>query len=169
MRDEYGDEAIGYVQVQSRPGSCVVKGRVTPEHRVNTAPYRVTVSINTVTGAIEEARCHDCQARNGGCKHVAAFLFWIHRRSSEKAVTDVTCYWTKPRLANIANLSPMKSTELGARKKASSNDDPDDFLDLVMKEVRVAGNKPSGVFFDMFGSGVSTSPQAVAYLEIHKG
>ena len=75
VRDEYGDEAIGYVQVQSLPGKCVVKGRVTPEHRVNSDPYRVTVSVNVETGAIDEARCHSCQARNGGCKHVAAFLF----------------------------------------------------------------------------------------------
>ena len=148
-REEYGDDAIGYVQVQAKPGQIVVKGKVTPEHRVNTAPYGVTVSINTLSGTIEEASCHGCQARHGGCKHATAFLFWLHRRSSEKAVTEVQCYWTKPRLANISNMSPMKARNMGGRKRQGAPNEPDNFLDLVKKEMFDGGHRPTGVFFDI--------------------
>ena len=112
-REEYGDDAIGYVQVQTHSRVIIINGKVPREHRVSPAPYGVTVSINTETGGIEEASCHGCQARHGGCKHAIAFLFWLHRRSSEKAVTKVQCYWTKPRLSNIGNRSPMKARDMG--------------------------------------------------------
>lgn len=130
-------------------GKTTVKGKVTPEHRVNSAPYDVTVSINTVSGDIEEVSCHGCLARHGGCKHATAFLFWLHRRSSEKAVTEVKCYWSKPRLASVGTMSPMKAKDMGGRKRSlAASKEPDDFLDVLKKKMTDGRHTPVGVFFE---------------------
>ncbi|KAJ8720544.1 hypothetical protein PYW08_006009 [Mythimna loreyi] len=46
-------------------------------------------------GLVQSCKCEDCAASEGGCKHAAALLLWLHRRSEEPPVTSVTCYWKK--------------------------------------------------------------------------
>lgn len=47
MRENYGDSAIGYVQIK-REGSiiCNVKAQICPEHRVRNKNYHVSLTIN---------------------------------------------------------------------------------------------------------------------------
>ena len=169
-RKEYGDEAIGHVQVQLQSGTAVVKAKVTPEHKVRQTPYNVTVEIDTVSEEVKEARCHGCQARNGGCKHVAAFVLWLHRRSSDPAVTEVKCYWKKARLSNVANLSPVKASSFGSgsqRRPAAGGAKQGNFLDSCVEYVREVGLQPAGVVFRM----VDTESEGVsdvreAYMDV---
>ena len=44
--EDYGDHAVGYVQLMLRDGLCEVAARVTPEHKVTTKPYSVFTAIN---------------------------------------------------------------------------------------------------------------------------
>ena len=132
-----------------------MKARVTPEHKIKQTPYPVTVEIDTVSDQIEEARCHGCQARNGGCKHVAAFVLWLHRRSSDPSVTEVTCYWKKAKLSNVANLSPMKAKNLGngsRAKGATGSSKKKKFLETCLKHATETGLQPNGVVFQMVES-----------------
>ena len=85
-----------------------MKGKATPEHKVNQTPYEVYAMVDTCDKSIMDAGCLGCKAQKGGCKHAIAFVFWLLRRSEEKSVTDVKCYWRKAKLANMKNLSPFK-------------------------------------------------------------
>lgn len=41
QRENYGDTAIGYVELKREGPMCQVRGRVCPEHRVRSKPYTV--------------------------------------------------------------------------------------------------------------------------------
>ncbi|KAJ8685214.1 hypothetical protein QAD02_021007 [Eretmocerus hayati] len=101
MRANYGDVAIGYVQLKRDGTSCTVQGKICPEHRVHSKNYTVHVVINEEEEIIEEAQCLDCAASEGGCKHAVALLAWIYRKSEEPPPTSVTCYWKKPVLSSV--------------------------------------------------------------------
>ena len=83
------------MQLRRADGVCEVAGRITPEHRVSSKPYRVIVKIDETTEKVVDAICMDCAAAEGYCKHGTAFLGWLERRSSEKSVTSSISYWKK--------------------------------------------------------------------------
>ncbi|KAJ8665642.1 hypothetical protein QAD02_007304 [Eretmocerus hayati] len=62
MRANYGDVAIGYVQLKRDGLSCIVQGRICLEHRVNSENYTVRVVINEEKETIEQAQRPDCAA-----------------------------------------------------------------------------------------------------------
>uniref|UniRef100_A0A8D8X2M5 YqaJ viral recombinase domain-containing protein n=2 Tax=Cacopsylla melanoneura TaxID=428564 RepID=A0A8D8X2M5_9HEMI len=105
--------SLGHPIVGRNSTNCVVRGVVTPETSVNNTAYKVTVSIKEGSDMIEQAMCHGCQGATSGCKHVIAFLFWLHRRSEEPSRTEVTCYWKKPVLSDIKRLEPLRAAEMG--------------------------------------------------------
>ncbi|KYM98525.1 hypothetical protein ALC62_10759 [Cyphomyrmex costatus] len=80
---DYGDAAVGYVEVKREGNLCQVRGKICPEHRVNNKPYSVSMLVNEEIEKVEYVRCEDCAASEGGCKHAVAFLMWVHRRSEE--------------------------------------------------------------------------------------
>ncbi|XP_036141931.1 uncharacterized protein LOC118648772 isoform X2 [Monomorium pharaonis] len=98
-REEYGDNAIGYVELKREGSICTVRGKICPEHKIRSKPYTVFLKIDEETEEIKEAVCHDCAASAGGCKHAIAFMMWVHRRSEEPEPTATICYWKKSRLA----------------------------------------------------------------------
>ncbi|CAH2000880.1 unnamed protein product [Acanthoscelides obtectus] len=100
-RESYGDDAIGYVQLHREHGLCTLKCKMCPEHKVRSKAYNVTMVINENESEIISCQCHDCAASAGGCKHVVAFLMWVHRRSEEPPSTLVECYWKKPTLSRV--------------------------------------------------------------------
>ncbi|XP_046408102.1 uncharacterized protein LOC124172687 [Ischnura elegans] len=106
-RENYGDSAIGYVQIKRDGGKCWSLARVTPEHKVKVKPHIVEIVVNEDEGAIEEAKCHGCAAALGGCKHAIAFLFWLHRRSEEPSPTEVESYWKKSKLSALCGGSQL--------------------------------------------------------------
>ena len=143
---------MGYVQVQLRQDVSVVLGKVTPEHKVKQPPYSVAVQIINSTGEIEFARCYGCAAQMGGCKHAVAFIFWLYRRTVEKAVTEVQCYWTKPRLSKVGTLSPVKAKQLVQKSKHQMGPLPPqpNFLQQVLQKMDQSGNSNvTGVVFGM--------------------
>ena len=101
-RESYGDQAIGYVQVQRKDNICTVLARCTPEHKNNAVSYELKVEVDEENEEILSGTCV-CSATNGGCKHIIAFTSWLHRRTEEKSVTQVESYWNKPRLANVGS------------------------------------------------------------------
>ncbi|KYM96997.1 hypothetical protein ALC62_12331 [Cyphomyrmex costatus] len=64
-RENYGDSAVGYVELCREGKYCIIHGRVCPEHSVRQKPYSVTMTINEEIEDIEEAKCHDCAASEG--------------------------------------------------------------------------------------------------------
>lgn len=102
-RESYGDDAIGYVQVKREHNICIIKARVTPEHKVRSKPYHCTFECDEKEEIITGVNCEDCAAREGGCKHVVALIMWLHRRSEEPSTTSVKCYWTKAKLSLVGN------------------------------------------------------------------
>ncbi|CAG9762581.1 unnamed protein product [Ceutorhynchus assimilis] len=91
-REDYGDSAVGYVQVKRNEDMCTVQGRICPEHKVRSKPYTVKCLVDEKDRVVEKVDCMDCAASAGGCKHSVAFLMWLHRRSEEPAPTAVSCY-----------------------------------------------------------------------------
>ena len=90
------------MQVKREGDVCLVKCRITPEHRVRSKPYQCTLKCNEKDGEVLCVECEDCAASKGGCKHAIAFLMWLHRRSEEPATTAVKCYWKKSTLSGKA-------------------------------------------------------------------
>lgn len=114
-REEYGDHAIGRVQVKRTPTNpvTVVKAEVVPETSVRNKPYCCVTTINEAEGKIMDAVCEGCEAAAGGCKHILAFLYWLYRRSMEPASTSTTCYWAKPTLSKVGRtIKSIKLSEL---------------------------------------------------------
>lgn len=100
-RETYGDDAVGFVQVQRSGNVCTVKAKITPEHKIKSKAYCCTFTCDEKEETILNVDCHDCAAQKGGCKHSVAFLMWLHRRSEEPSRTEKKCYWAKPKLATI--------------------------------------------------------------------
>ncbi|XP_011883840.1 PREDICTED: uncharacterized protein LOC105570988 [Vollenhovia emeryi] len=64
-RENYGDQAIGYVCLKRDGPICTVKCRVCPEHRVREKGYAVTLTIDEDNDKIIDVQCHNCAAANG--------------------------------------------------------------------------------------------------------
>ncbi|XP_046382223.1 uncharacterized protein LOC124154049 [Ischnura elegans] len=64
-RENYGDSAVGYVQVKREEEKCYVMGKITPEHKIRDKPYSVSAVIDEEEGSVEEVSCHDCAASAG--------------------------------------------------------------------------------------------------------
>lgn len=94
--------------------TCIVQGRICPEHKVRAKPYTVKCVVNEKDRLVEKVDCMDCAASAGGCKHSIAFLMWLHRRSEEPAPTSVSCYWKKAVLAQVGtNIKFIKAESIG--------------------------------------------------------
>lgn len=80
------------------------------------------MTVDEKNGLILSAKCHDCAASEGGCKHAVAFLMWVHRRSEEPACTSVECYWRKAKLSKIGtSLKFILAREMTRKKLPSQN------------------------------------------------
>lgn len=140
---------MGYVQVKLLPGTSVVKGRVTPEHKINKTPYTVEITVDNESHLIDSAKCYGCPAQNGGCKHVVAFIFWLYRRSTEQAVTEVTCYWRKPSLSDVTRLSPIRARDLTPRASGRTLPSQPNFLKQIMDRAAEKQQTPAGAVFSV--------------------
>ena len=101
MRPNYGDAAIGYVQILRQQSTCIVEAKVCPEHKVRNKNYTAKVKVNEKNEKSLSATCDGCAASLGGCNHAIALLAWIHRRLEERPSTSVACYWKKPKLYGV--------------------------------------------------------------------
>ncbi|XP_026677302.1 uncharacterized protein LOC113466265 [Diaphorina citri] len=125
-RESYGDQAIGRVQVKRVFPLCIIKGEVTPEHKVRQKPYGCTVTINEAEEKIVSASCQGCEGAAAGCKHAVAFLFWLHRRTEEPASTSTTCYWKKAELSKVgSSMKFIKLSEFGKIPECTLDIDSD--------------------------------------------
>lgn len=64
-RPNYGDKAIGKVQIRRNGRICTVKGKITPEHKVRAKPYSISCTIDEENEEITYAECDDCPASQG--------------------------------------------------------------------------------------------------------
>lgn len=68
---------------------CTVVMEVTPEHNIRKGGYSVEVMVDEDKEEIKDATCKGFKAgEGGGCKHVVAGIFWLHRRSEEPSPTE---------------------------------------------------------------------------------
>ncbi len=121
-RESYGDSAIGWIQLKEDGNLTTVIGRISPEHKVTSTAYEVQVVINTYQEEIIDASCFSCAASLGGCKHLIAFIFWLHRRSEEAAPTEVISYWNKAKLSSVGTtIKFIEVKEFKESKQVISN------------------------------------------------
>ena len=155
------------MQLKRSGNTCEVVARVTPEHKVTSRGYRVTVVVDEELGEVQVVQCHDCVASQGGCKHGVALLMWLHRRSSEPSVTDVQAYWNKPRLSLVGSSvkavpagdlrpKPRDASQNSVIHDADTSDPGEMFFQELLEEVNGGGEGASGLLFDYFAP--KTSP-----------
>lgn len=119
-RQNYGDNAIGYIQLRQKQSLCELKAKITPEHKIKSKNYNVQCIINTAEKSVLEAKCYDCAASEGGCKHAVAFLMWLHRRSEEPSPTEKTCYWKKSLLSAASTTNKFINTSDFSKTKITT-------------------------------------------------
>lgn len=67
-RESYGDQAIGVCLKRDESlGTCIIKCKVCPEHRVRNKRYLVTLTIHEKDEKVIDVQCHDCAASSGKC------------------------------------------------------------------------------------------------------
>ncbi|KAJ8913136.1 hypothetical protein NQ315_006054 [Exocentrus adspersus] len=130
-RQKYGDNAIGYVQLRQQQSVCELKAKITPEHKIKAKNYNVQCIINTSERVIIEAKCNDCAASEGGCKHAVAFLMWLHRRSEEPSPTEKQCYWKRSLLSTASSTNTFISTSDFNKNKITTSYDDSLLLEYV--------------------------------------
>lgn len=64
-RENYGDNAIGYVQVKREGNICTVKAKVTPEHSIHKKGYSVSLVCDEQEEEVTSVKCEDCAAASG--------------------------------------------------------------------------------------------------------
>ncbi|XP_046743008.1 uncharacterized protein LOC124409445 [Diprion similis] len=138
MQFNYGDGAIGYVQVLREKGMCTVEAKICPEHRIRNKNYTVRVVINEKDNTVMSTICDDCATSMGGCRHAVALLAWIHRRTGEPAPTSIACYWKKPKLSDVGTSIKYKKIldilPLGSIAADGKNDNQQEtFLEKILK------------------------------------
>ncbi|KAK5648563.1 hypothetical protein RI129_003455 [Pyrocoelia pectoralis] len=139
-RENYGDNAIGYVQLRREGGVCFLKGKICPEHKVRNKGYSVTIEIDEREEMIKDIQCGGCAAASGGCKHALAFLMWVHRRSEEPSPTEVECYWKKSKLAKVGTSIKFIEASACTNRKPQTPKLPDT-TSLLTKFMDVAKQK----------------------------
>ncbi|KAL3282533.1 hypothetical protein HHI36_005713 [Cryptolaemus montrouzieri] len=58
-RDNYGDDAVGYVQIRRTDNTCTVKCRITPEHLLRTKPYHCSLVCDENEEKFLDVTCDD--------------------------------------------------------------------------------------------------------------
>ncbi|XP_046629068.1 uncharacterized protein LOC124309448 [Neodiprion virginianus] len=136
-REDYGDAAVGYVELRREGQCCAVRGRVCPEHRVNSKAYAVSIMVDEENESIKSVTCEDCAASAGGCKHAIAVLMWVHRRSEETEPTATVCFWKKARLAQVAsNVRSLKAKDMRQSKVQTELPDNTTFFKTLLDEMK---------------------------------
>lgn len=64
-RPNYGDHAIGYVQLKRKDTICYIRATISPEHKVKDKHYIVSVEINEEDEEIKQGKCLSCAASLG--------------------------------------------------------------------------------------------------------
>jgi len=64
-RESYGNNAVGYIELQRTGVLCIVKGQICPEHRVRKKNYHVSVTVDESKGEVVDMHCQDCAASLG--------------------------------------------------------------------------------------------------------
>lgn len=64
-KEAYGDSAVGYVQIKREGRKCVIKVKVTPEHKVHETGYSIIIEIDETEENILSCKCQSCAASEG--------------------------------------------------------------------------------------------------------
>ncbi|XP_046601957.1 uncharacterized protein LOC124295573 [Neodiprion lecontei] len=136
-REDYGDAAVGYVELRREGQFCAVRGRVCPEHRVNSKAYAVSIMVDEENESIKSVTCEDCAASASGCKHAIAVLMWVHRRSEETEPTATVCFWKKARFAQVAsNVRSLKAKDMRQSKVQTELPDNTTFFKTLLDKMK---------------------------------
>jgi len=63
--ENYGDSAVGYVELRREGNLCHIRGKVCPEHKVNNKAYAVSMFVDEETETVEYIKYEDCAASEG--------------------------------------------------------------------------------------------------------
>jgi len=64
-RESYGDNSVGYIELQRTGVLCLVKGQMCPEHRDRNKNYYVSITVDEAKGEVVDMHCQDCAASLG--------------------------------------------------------------------------------------------------------
>ncbi len=59
-RDEYSEEAVGWVKLQRKGNKCFIHSKITPEHRVRERDYDVVTVVDEKLNKIASCKCQGC-------------------------------------------------------------------------------------------------------------
>ncbi|KAG5868650.1 hypothetical protein JTB14_031710 [Gonioctena quinquepunctata] len=62
---DFHSAEFGYVQVRRHSKKCIVKAKVSPEHKVHSKGYNVFVEIDEEGEMVLHCQCLDCAASEG--------------------------------------------------------------------------------------------------------
>lgn len=57
-KESYGDNAVGYVQLKREGKLCFVRGKITPEHKINNVGYIVEVVVDENEEKVLSCECN---------------------------------------------------------------------------------------------------------------
>ncbi|CAG9765631.1 unnamed protein product [Ceutorhynchus assimilis] len=160
-RESYGDVAVGYVQLKRDHPQCIVKARITPEHKIRKQSYLVSVCIDEECHKVIDVKCNDCEASEGGCKHGIALIFWLLRRHLHPSVTSTVCYWKKSSLAKLGDLKPTTTFNIFKYKCPPLRSKTTAFLDKTV-QLLLEQNSTASI-----GNWFRTIPTAVEQISLH--
>lgn len=86
MKQMYGDNAVGYVQLKRTEKICTLKARITPEHKVLKTAYNVEAVIHEGQEKVISCVCKDCPASEGiylcvlwfKVKYASSYISFFH-------------------------------------------------------------------------------------------
>ncbi|KYN20025.1 hypothetical protein ALC57_07599 [Trachymyrmex cornetzi] len=132
--ENYGDSAVGFVELKQEGCFCYIQGKVCPEHRVNSKLCSVSMLVDEKNEKVEYVKCDDCAASAGILK--LTLIRNIYCRSEEFESIATVCYWKKPRLAQIgANVKSMRAKDLLSSKPVPVLPNNDGFLQILLHEM----------------------------------
>ncbi|KAF5277320.1 hypothetical protein FQR65_LT16010 [Abscondita terminalis] len=128
-RENYGDEGVGYVQIEREGTAATVKCHMCPEHKV--------------------------KKLRSGCKHAVAALMWVHRLSEEPSPTECQCYWRKPKLSAVGtSIKFVTVKDFGGIPVQPA--EGSEFLTKIQQALEPRlGNTPQGEIFKIWTPAIS--------------
>ncbi|KAJ8915458.1 hypothetical protein NQ315_003221 [Exocentrus adspersus] len=115
IRESYGDNAIGYVELKREGPICVVQARICPEHKVRSKAYSVIVETNEEEERVTDIKCNDQQQVdvNMPLHFLCGFIGEVKILLLQRATKHVNT-----RSVNLPDNNSFFEELLGAAKKA---------------------------------------------------
>ncbi|XP_014087262.1 uncharacterized protein [Bactrocera oleae] len=153
------DLLIDYVQVRKAGDIFDVRAVVFPAASGGSqeAHVRVSLKVDEKKDEISETKCGICTKKES-CPHILAFIFWLHRKSTDTEATAILDFWGKETEAlieeergetlRIRDIFACDELRLEADLEAAavSESEGQAFFEAVLDEMENLGLKDSALY-----------------------